>query len=238
MFSDSPLVRRNYLDINLSKKSPIYLENLMMFEKLLRERNAILKKDIIDKLQLKVVTDQMIDVEETICKYRAAYINEINHILSKLITKLKGEDQIAELVYLPFMKLDDKFKVSCARAYEYNTESDIKHKMTQLGIHREDMKLILNGKDISSQGSQGENRIAVIALKIAPYFLIEDKGSKPIVILDDVMSELDDEHKKRLLTFIKNELEQVFITTTKTNIQDASIYEVSEHIITRRNAKW
>ena len=238
MFSDSPLVRRNYLDINLSKKSPIYLENLMVFEKLLRERNAILKKDIIDKLQLKVVTDQMIDVEETICKYRAAYINEINHILSKLITKLKGEDQTAELVYLPFMKLDDKFKVSCARAYEHSMESDIKHKMTQLGIHREDMKLILNGKDISSQGSQGENRIAVIALKIAPYFLIEDKGSKPIVILDDVMSELDDEHKKRLLTFIKNELEQVFITTTKTNIQDASIYEVSEHIITRRNAKW
>ena len=110
--------------------------------------------------------------------------------------------------------------------------------MTQLGIHSEDMKLMLNGKDISQQGSQGENRIAVIALKIAPYFLIEDKAKKPIVILDDVMSELDDEHKKRLLTFIKNELEQVFITTTKTTIKDASIYEVSEHIITRRNAKW
>ena len=238
MFSDSPLVRRSYLDINLSKKSPIYLENLMVFEKLLRERNAILKKDIIDKLQLKVVTDQMIDVEETICKYRAAYINEINHILSRLISRLKGEDQTAELVYLPFMKLDDKFKISCARAYEQNIESDIKHKMTQLGIHREDMRMILNGKDISQQGSQGENRIAVIALKIAPYFLIEDKGAKPIVILDDVMSELDDEHKKRLLTFIKNELEQVFITTTKTNIKDASVYEVSEHIIARRNAKW
>ena len=238
MFSNSPLVRRNYLDINLSKKSPIYLENLMVFERLLRERNAILKKDIIDKLQLKVVTDQLIDVEETICRYRAAYINEINNILSRLITALKGENQTAELLYLPFMKLDDKFKSSCARAYEHNEESDIKHKMTQLGIHREDMKMILNGKDISEQGSQGENRIAVIALKIAPFFLIEDKSAKPVIILDDVMSELDDEHKKRLLTFIKNELEQVFITTTKTNIKDASVYEVSEHIITRRNAKW
>ena len=238
MFSNSPLVRRNYLDINLSKKSPIYLENLMVFERLLRERNAILKKDIIDKLQLKVVTDQLIDVEETICRYRAAYINEINNILSRLITTLKGENQTAELLYLPFMKLDDKFKSSCARAYEHNEESDIKHKMTQLGIHREDMKMILNGKDISEQGSQGENRIAVIALKIAPFFLIEDKSAKPVIILDDVMSELDDERKKRLLTFIKNELEQVFITTTKTNIKDASVYEVSEHIITRRNAKW
>jgi len=237
MFSDSPLVRRNFLDINLSKKSPIYLENLMMFEKLLRERNAILKSDIIDKLQLKVVTDQMIDVEETICKYRAAYINEINNILSKLITKLKGEDQVAQLVYLPFIKLDDNFKTSCARAYEHNEESDIRHKATQIGIHREDIKMILNGKNIAEQGSQGENRIAVIALKVAPFFLIEENEKKPIVILDDVMSELDDEHKKRLLTFVK-ELEQVFITSTKTNIKDASVYEVSQHIITRRNATW
>jgi len=237
MFSDSPLVRRNFLDINLSKKSPVYLENLMVFEKLLKERNAILKGESVDMVQLKVVTEQMIDVEETICKYRAAYINEINNILSKLITKLKGENQTAQLVYMPFIKLDDKFKSSCTSAYEHNAESDIKHKMTQIGIHREDFKLILNGKDISEQGSQGENRISVIALKVAPYFLIEEKSKKPIVILDDVMSELDDEHKKKLLTFVK-ELEQVFITTTKTNIKDASIFEVSQHIVTRRNAKW
>ena len=237
MFNDSPMVRRNFLDINLSKKSPIYLENLMVFEKLLRERNAILKSDVVDKIQLEIVTDQMIEVEETICKYRAAYVNEINNILSKLITKLKGENQTAQLVYMPFMKIDDKFKSSCARAYERNIESDVKHRMTQLGIHREDIKMILNGKDISEQGSQGENRIAVIALKVAPFFLIEDKAQKPIVILDDVMSELDDEHKKRLLTFVRD-LEQVFITTTKTNIKDASIYEVSQHIVTRRNAKW
>lgn len=237
MFSDSPLVRRNYLNINLSKKSPIYLENLMVFEKLLKERNAILKSDEVDKLQLDVVTEQMIAVEETICRYRAAYISEINNILSRLITKLKGKEEKAELVYLPFIKLDDKFKNSCARAYAHNVESDIKHKATQLGIHREDMKMILNGKDIALQGSQGENRIAVIALKLAPYFLIEEKEKKPIIILDDVMSELDEEHKQRLLTFVKG-LEQVFITATKTNITDAAIFEVSEHIITRRNAKW
>ena len=52
------------------------------------------------------------------------------------------------------------------------------------------------------------------------------------------MSELDDDHKKRLLTFVREDLEQVFITTTKTNIKDASVYEVSQHIVTRRNAKW
>ena len=235
MFSDSPLVRRNYLDINLSKKSPVYLENLMIFEKLLRERNSILKGEEIDKTQLQVVTEQLIDIQETICKYRQAYINEINNVLSKIICKLKGEKEVAQLVYLPFVKLDDKFKLSCARAYARNEESDIKHKMTQLGIHREDMKMMLNGKDISEQGSQGENRIAVIALKIAPYFLIEEKEKKPIVILDDVMSELDGEHKKRLIEFLFT-LDQVFITSTNTNVKNASVYEVTNHTITRRKA--
>lgn len=235
MFSDSPMVRRNYIDVNLSKKSPVYLENLMIFEKLLRERNSILKNEQIDEIQLNVVTEQLINVQDSICKYRQAYVNEINSVLSKIITKLKGETEKAELIYLPFVKMDDNFKNSCARVYKQNLESDIKHKATQCGIHREDIKLILNGKSIAEQGSQGENRISVIALKLAPYFLIEEKGKKPVVILDDVLSELDDEHKKRLITFV-SKLEQVFITTTKTNIKDASIYEVSEHNVKRRNA--
>lgn len=234
MFSDSPLVRRNFLDVNLSKKSPIYLDNLMVFEKLLRERNAILKNDEVDKLQLKVVTDQLIKVQEVLVKYRQTYVSEINSVLSKIITNLKGENQKAHIEYEPFMKIDDEFEAKCARAYERVLESDIKHKATQIGIHREDFKMILNGKDISSQGSQGENRIAVIALKLAPFFLIEDKDKKPIVVLDDVMSELDNDHKLRLMKFLEK-LEQVFITSTNTTFTNASIYEVKEHKITRRN---
>ena len=234
MFSDSPLVRRNFLDVNLSKKSPIYLDNLMVFEKLLRERNAILKNDEIDKVQLNVVTEQLIKVQEVLVKYRQTYVSEINSVLSKIITNLKGENQNAHLEYEPFMKIDDKFEANCARAYERVLESDIKHKATQLGIHREDFKMILNGKDISVQGSQGENRIAVIALKLAPFFLIEDKDKKPIVVLDDVMSELDNDHKLRLMKFLEK-LEQVFITSTNTKFTNASIYEVKEHKITRRN---
>ena len=235
MFSDSPLVRRNFLDINLSKKSPVYLENLMSFDKLLKERNSLLKEENIDDVQLNVVTSQLIAVEETLCKYRQAYVNEINNILSKIIVSIKGSNEEAHLEYYPFVKVDADFLKNATRAYERNKDSDIKHKITQVGIHREDMKMILNGKDISTHGSQGENRIAVIALKLAPYFLIEERDKKPIVVLDDVMSELDKIHQERLLGFLKK-LEQVFITSTKLTVKNASIYEVEKANITRRNA--
>lgn len=235
MFSDSPLVRRNFLDINLSKKSPVYLENLMMFDKLLKERNTLLKEDDVDEVQLGIVTSQLISTQEVLCKYRQAYIAEINNVLSKIITSIKGDSEEAYLEYYPFVKVDDKFVDNATRAYERIKESDIKHKVTQIGIHREDIKMILNGKDISTHGSQGENRLAVIALKLCPFFLIEDKDKKPIVVLDDVMSELDKTHQDRLLKFLEK-LEQVFITSTKLNIKNASVYEVKKANITRRNA--
>lgn len=235
MFIDSPLVRRNYLDINLSKKSQIYLDNLMRYEKLLRERNLILKKETIDKLQLEVITKQIIDVSYEIVKYRTMYISEINRILSKIISSIKGEKEEAHLLYEPFVKYDENFKSNATRAYERALESETKRKVTLIGIHREDMKMILNGKDIASFGSQGENRIAVIALKLAPYFLIDDQDERPIVVLDDVMSELDKEHRAKLIEFL-TKFEQVFITATSIEIKTASIYEVDEHKVTRRNA--
>lgn len=235
MFNDSPMVRRNFLDVNLSKKSPIYLEKLMTFDKLLRERNTLLKEDNVDMVQLKVVTEQLISTQETICRYRQAYVSEINNVLSKIIASIKGDDEKAYLEYTSFVRVDERFIVNATRAYDKMLESDIRHKITQTGIHREDMKMILNGKDISTHGSQGENRIAVIALKLSPYFLIEDKDKKPVIVLDDVMSELDKEHKLRLIKFLEK-FEQVFITSTTTNVKNASIYEVQNQKITRRKA--
>lgn len=235
MFQDSPLVRRNFLDVSLSKKSPIYLENLMRYEKLLRERNILLKNEKIDKVQLDVVTSQLIDVSEMIVNYRSSYINEINRVLPKIIASLKNENEKVEIEYEPFVKKDNDFKLNATRAYERSLESDIKRKITQIGIHREDIKMILNGEDVATKGSQGENRISVIALKLAPYFLIEDKEERPVIVLDDVMSELDKERKERLISFLRK-FEQVFITSTNTSVHNASIYEVNKHIVTRRNA--
>lgn len=235
MFNDSPNVRRNYLDINISKKSPIYLDALMRYEKLLKERNVILKNDEPDMVQLDVITSEIIEVSETIINYRAAYVREINKLLSKIITQLKGEKEKAELIYRPFLLIDKSFKEKAEKAYKRSLNRDIKMKATQIGVHREDITMMLNDKDISTHGSQGENRIVVIALKLCPYFLIEDRDLKPIIVLDDVMSELDKDHQKRLISFVEK-LEQVFITAVNTDIKNASIFEVKKHTLIRRNA--
>ena len=85
----------------------------------------------------------------------------------------------------------------------------------------------LNGRDVGEYGSQGENRIAALALKLSPYFLIEDKDKRPIIALDDVMSELDQNNRLRLITFLKK-FEQVFITATRLEVNGASHYQIKK----------
>ncbi len=237
MFNDTPLVRRNYLDVNLSKKSPIYLTNLMRYEGLLRERNKILKLDEVDMTALDIVTDQIIDISKEIVKEREEYVLALNNIVSKIIAQIKGQKEEAFIKYQPFVQNDENFVKNAKRKYLDSLDSDLKHKATGVGIHREDYQMYLNGNDISTFGSQGENRLAVIALKIAPYFLIEEKEKRPIIVLDDVMSELDARHKIRLVEFI-NKLEQVFVTSTSTNVKTASVYEVNKNqkVNYRRNS--
>ena len=236
MFKDSPSVRRDFFDIVISKKHPSYLDSLILYEKLLKERNKILKEELIDKIQIGIVTDRMIEVEKTIILERYRYVSEVNKILSNVINKIKGEESRAYVKYHPFIEVDDEYDIKCHKAYEDALEGDIKRKTTTLGVHREDYELYLNDSNVAHNGSQGENRMCAIALKLVPYFLEEERGKKPIVVLDDVMSELDTEHKGRLIAFLR-EFEQVFITSTSINVTNASIYEVSKsQTVTRRNS--
>lgn len=235
MFKDSPSVRRDYLDINISKKTPVYLAALMRYEKLLKERNKILKEDEVDLLALDVVTLQMIKESEIIARYRLLYIAKINQVLPSVMKNITGENIACTLQYLPFVEVNGDYQKLAKKAYQKALDADIKKKVTSLGVHREDFVAMIKNKDVASFGSQGENRMFALGLILCPYFLIDDKGKKPIVVLDDVMSELDANHQNKLLEFLKK-FEQVFVTATKTNVKSASIYEVKNNTVKRRNA--
>lgn len=227
LFRGSPRERRNFLDISISKKSNPYLDYISRYDRVLKERNEILKGNTVDKILLDTTTEMLVKLSGPIVSYRQMYVKDINDILIKITRALTGEDNKIEVIYKPFVEYNQDFQKNALEAFKRAEESDLKKKVTSIGIHREDISVALNGRDIGEFGSQGENRIAALALKLSPYFLIEDKDKRPIVALDDVMSELDQTHRQRLITFLKK-FEQVFITATRLEVDESNHYQLKK----------
>jgi DNA replication and repair protein RecF len=199
LLRDSPKERRFFLNVNVSKENSAYLEEMASYEKLLKERNNLL-----------------------------SYIDKLNVKFKDIYNKISGNANNVKVIYLPFIKESDDYESLAKTAYKNSLENDLKNKITGIGIHKEDFFVVMNGKNLAKFGSQGENRMAVLALKICPYFLIDDEKLKPVVILDDVLSELDKTHEKMLLNFLNN-INQVFVTSTKKyEINNATYYQVCD----------
>jgi DNA replication and repair protein RecF len=233
LFTGSPGDRRAFLDVSLSKQSLDYFTLIGRFNRLLEERNAALKKTKPDLTYIGVVTDRLIEAEEPLVSYRSVYVGQLNELLSGLASELYGQERTAKIIYRPFVKTGDGYKEAAASLYSRSLDGDLLRKSTSVGIHHEDFTLLLDGKDVAAYGSQGENRLAAIALKLAPFFLIEDSAKKPIVVLDDVYSELDAEHSSRLTALLRK-LQQTFVTAAKLDIAGASYIDVASNIATRR----
>ena len=227
MFRGSPKTRRNFLDISLSKKSQPYLDYITRYNKVLKERNELLKSDKIDPVLLETTTEMLVKLSGPIVSYRQMYVKDINDILIKITRALTGVEGKLEIIYKPFIEYTKDFQKDAMDAFKRAEERDLSSKATTIGIHREDFSISLNGRDIGKFGSQGENRIVALALKLSPYFLIDDKDKRPVIVLDDVMSELDLTHRQRLIEFVKK-FEQVFITATRLEVKGASHYQIKE----------
>ncbi len=232
LFKDSPSIRRNFLDVSISKENSEYLSLIGKYSKILQERNAALKVQNADRRYLELLTERLIEVSEPIIKYREDYIGRLNEILNDVANKLYENNRKVRIAYKPFIK-SENFKETAKKAYEKSLDSDLLHKTTTIGVHREDFIFLLDEKNIALYGSQGENRLAAIILKISPFFLIEDVTKKPITILDDVYSELDDRHSQKLSTLLTN-LGQVFVTSADDSINGDVVIDVSNNMATRR----
>ena len=227
LFKGSPKARRNFIDVNLSKKSLPYLDYISRYNKVLKERNDLLKSGNVDPVLLETTTEMLVKLSGPIVSYRQMYVKDINDILIKITRALTGVEGKIEIHYKPFIEYGKDFQKDALEAFKKAEERDLHQKATTIGIHREDFSISLNGRDIGEFGSQGENRILASALKLSPYFLIEDKDKRPVIVLDDVMSELDLAHRKRLIQFVKK-FDQVFITATKLEVEGASQYQIKK----------
>lgn len=204
--------RRQFLNTELSIINKKYIYEINKYNKILKERNEILKNYTNDKnVILNVITDELIECGKIIYKYREDFINNLNKYIRKIHNDLYKEDLY--LKYVPSIKYDDFDKT-----YKEKLDYDILTKSTSRGIHRDDFLFVINNNNAISYSSQGQVRSIVLSLKISLlYYMRELFGNNICLLLDDVFSELDNDRVLSLVKFLTNE-NQTFITTTSIDL--------------------
>lgn len=224
--TSSPITRRNFLNQEISQIKPRYLKCLNEYNKLLLERNNYLKLDFKQQNQaiFDVLTQEVIDVGLKLIKAREAFILEINKNLNRYYQFL-ANDETLEIKYLPSVNSNDYAKTMVEKM-----KFDLLKQTTSLGPHRDDFCFILNNADAHKYASQGQIRSIVLALKLTICKIIKEyKKEDPILLLDDVLSELDSSRQKKLLHLI-NDLGQTFISSTDTIGIEASVLKTYQII--------
>lgn len=229
LLKDAPKERRKFLNIYLSKFSNNYLKILSLYEKILKERNDAYKAYKINYTLIDILTNQIINLNKEIYLYRKKFINQINKYLNDVYKNVSLKDEKLLMTYESFIKDSENIENFLKDEFQKVKEEELKRKQTLIGVHKDDFKLFLDGRDVSLYGSQGENRISVISLILSPYFLNKDKS--PIIVLDDVLSELDSKHEQNLINYLEN-FTQVFITNTaKSQYFDKNYYHLENRML-------
>lgn len=231
-----PMERRKFIDMELCQINKVYYYNLGQYHKILKQRNALLKKILKDKSlkdTLFIWDKQLIEFGKKIIEIRKEFIYKINKISKKIHLEITEEKEDLEIKYKPSVTIEE-----FEEKLEKSLEKDILYTSTSYGPHKDDIIFLINNINVRDFGSQGQQRTASLSTKLAEINLIkEEKGVLPILLLDDVLSELDKSRQKYLISNIKNI--QVIITCTgvediiKNLDSDCRIFNVKDGFITK-----
>ena len=205
-----PAERRKFIDTAYCQLRPAYIQILSQYHKTLDQRNALLKdRHHTDESLLEIFDDRLAEAGLRVMAARQAFIKKIAPMAAEKHSGMSGDTETLTLCYQPTAEAIDKDGfIHCLRAAR---GSDIAAGFTTVGPHRDELEIAINGQSVRRFGSQGQKRSAVLSLKLAEADLIEEVvGDAPVVLLDDVMSELDPTRQHYLLHHIENR--QVFIT--------------------------
>lgn len=207
--------RRRFIDTALSQIDNQYLTNLIFYNKILEQRNALLKK--IDENGsdtegvLDVYDQQMNDPAQYIFEKRRAFIDIFTPVFNTIYRKISGEREAVKIIYKSFLVGD-----SLTNLIKKSREKDRILQRTTVGIHKDDLMFEIDDKPLKRFGSQGQLKSFVISLKLAQYEILRGaKQETPILLLDDIFDKLDDERVSNFLQLIVNQsFGQIFITDT------------------------
>lgn len=214
LFDASPKARRRLIDVELGKINPFYMEKLSHYNKVLKERNAYLKEGKLDSAYLDVMTQQLIEDQIELIQLKKAFIEELNAHIQSIFPKLSLSDLSTKVNYVGPVDSFENLKEVLFEKYQKSLERDKQFRQTHVGVHRDDLRFELNHLPLSATASQGQKRMMVIALKCALLEVVESLTKiRPILLLDDVFSELDAKRREALYDFLHNR-SQTLITTT------------------------
>lgn len=230
LVKETPEDRRRFLDIHLSQTDKTYFYLLGNYEKLLNNRNKIIKNC---KLQpqymetLPIWNEKLADTASKIISKRLEFIKQLTPFAKSVHLQLSDNKEQLDIQYSTNIDITKDIKQQLLESLDKNLEKDIILGYTTCGPHRDDMKITLNGKDTKNFASQGQQRSCALSLKLAELEKITSTtGEKPVLLLDDVFSELDKNRRAKLLEFTKN-YQTIITCTDLDNISfDCKIFKI------------
>mgnify|MGYP003489716542 CR=1 FL=1 len=233
----SPQLRRRFLDMEIGQVSPLYLHDYSQYQKILQQRNHFLKMLQVKKQgnldMLEVLTDQFIEYAVKILEKRFQFLALLQNWAEPIHKGISRDLETLQIKYKPSADVSESMSLSkmvevYKEKFDKIKQREIDRGVTLFGPHRDDLLFFVNGRDVQTFGSQGQQRTAALSLKLAEIELIHSEiGEYPILLLDDVLSELDDYRQSHLLNTIQGKV-QTFVTTTSVEgIDHATLNEAA-----------
>lgn len=218
---ESPGIRRKFIDMELCQLDSKYYYNLVQYNKVLGERNLILKQRNIDEVMLDIYDMQLAQYAKLIIQSRLSYIQKMNTYSKDIHNDITRGKEFIEFKYISTVKNLNNIEDSIIEQLKSSRRRDIEKRITSVGPHRDDFNIFINDMDAKVYGSQGQQRTVVLTMKFASLKIIKElTGEYPVLLLDDVLSELDFNRKRYILKSIK-EIQSII---TCTGIEDLSTY--------------
>jgi len=246
----TPGVRRRFLDMEIGQVHPSYLYDLTQYQKILLQRNNFLKSGTASSgasaAMLDVWNEQLARYGVKILKKRQNFIKKLQHWAETIHTGITDDTEQLTLRYAPSLEIQefedesvlfDQFMIKLSQV----KDQEFRRGVTLVGPHRDDLLFFINGKEVQTYGSQGQQRTTALSLKLAEIELIrEEVGEYPLLLLDDVLSELDEYRQTQLIRTFQQKV-QTFITTTSLEsvrleqLNHASVFHVSQGNVSGRS---
>ena len=243
----SPQIRRSFIDMEIGQISPVYLHEVGQLNKILKQRNHYLKqmqiKKQTDETMLDILTEQFIQSATKIVRKRFEFLHLLQNRATPIHEGISRELEKLKIRYKPSVEVSEEQDLSkMINIYEnkYNQvkQREIDRGVTLFGPQRDDLLFFVNDRDVQTFGSQGQQRTTALSIKLAEIELIHDEiGEYPILLLDDVLSELDHFRQSHLLNTIQGKV-QTFVTTTSVEgIDHQTLKEASTFFVQDGNLK-